>query len=826
MLYTSGSTGTPKGCQLEHGNLVAFCHWYQRHYGLTAADRVAAYASYGFDACMMDLYPALTCGACVHIIGDDIRLNLPDLNDYFNEQGITHSFITTQVGYQFATNVENHSLRCFAVGGEKLSALNPPTNYKMYNGYGPTECTIFTTNYWVKDYEMDIPIGKPLDNLRLYIVDKQFNRLPLGAAGELWVTGPQVSRGYLNRPEKTAETYLKNPFSDDPKHARVYRTGDIVRYLPDGNIQFVGRKDGQVKIRGFRIEMKEVEAVIRQYPGIKDVTVQAFDYENGGKYIAAYIVSDSKVDVKDLNAFIGQQKPPYMVPAATMQIDSIPLNQNQKVNRKALPAPVIQASDREYVAPANDTEQLFCRIFSEILSMDKIGATDNFFELGGTSLMVTRVIIEADKAGMHVAYGDVFANATPRLLTALVTGSTVISTDEEDITNFDYSAIDKVLENNTLDNFRNGERQQLGNALLTGATGYLGIHVLKELIDSDAEKIYCLVRGKDMDSAEHRLKTLLFYYFESTYDELFDQQRLNVILGDVTDDLNAVVNAKIDTVFNCAAVVKHFSEGTEIEDVNIGGAQRCVDFCVANNARLVHISTASTRGLNVNASMAPDYIFTEQKLYGGQYLGNQYIHSKFLAERVVLQAVAEHGLSAKVIRVGNLAARTTDGEFQINFSTNAFMGRIKVYNMLGCFPYSLYEKKVEFSPINEVAHAIILLSSTPKECCVFHAYNNHTQFLGDVLSGLSNLGTDIRLVEDSEYDATLEEAGNDPQKAKTLSSLLAYQDMSHGMKASDVTITNPYTTQVLYRLGFKWSATTWDYVDRMLNAIGGLGFFD
>ena len=825
MLYTSGSTGTPKGCQLEHGNLVAFCHWYQRHYGLTAADKVAAYASYGFDACMMDLYPALTCGACVHIIGDDIRLNLPDLNNYFNEQGITHSFITTQVGYQFVTNVENHSLRCFAVGGEKLSALNPPTNFKMYNGYGPTECTIFTTNYWVKDYEMDIPIGKPLDNLKLYIVDKQFNRLPLGAAGELWVSGPQVSRGYLNRPEKTAETYLKNPFSDDPKNARVYRTGDIVRYLPDGNIQFVGRKDGQVKIRGFRIEMKEVEAVIRQYPGIKDVTVQAFDYEKGGKYIAAYIVSDNEVDVKDLNAFIGQQKPPYMIPAATMQIDSIPLNQNQKVNRKALPTPVLQATDRDYVAPANSAEELFCRIFGEILAIDKIGATDNFFDLGGTSLMVTRVIIEADKQGVHVAYGDVFANATPRKLAALVTGNTNVSTEEEEIADFDYADINKVLEDNTLEEFSKGERLQLGNALLTGATGYLGIHVLKELIDSDAQEIYCMVRDKDLNGAEHRLKTLMFYYFENTYDELFGK-RLHIVLGDVTNDLTTLVQAKIDTVFNCAAVVKHFSEGTEIEDVNVGGAQRCVDFCVATGAKLVHISTASTRGLNVNSSMDPGYVFTEQRLYGGQYLGNQYIHSKFLAERAVLQAVAEKGLVAKVIRVGNLSARSTDGEFQINFSTNAFMGRIKVYNMLGCFPYSMYEQEVEFSPINEVARAIILLATTPTSCCVFHAYNNHSQFFGDVLSGLSNVGTDIRLVEDKEYEETLEQAGNDPQKAKMLSSLLAYQDMAHGMKAEFVNIANQYTSQVLYRLGFKWSATTWDYINRMLDAISGLEFFD
>ena len=327
LLYTSGSTGVPKGCQLTHGNLVAFCHWYQRFYGLKPEHRVAAYASYGFDACMMDLYPALTCGATVHIIAEEIRLDLMALNDYFEQNHITHSFMTTQVGYQFASNIENHSLKYLSTGGEKLASLTPPTGYKFNNVYGPTECTIFTTTYCVDKKLKDIPIGRPLDNMRLYIVDPQGHRLPVGAAGELWVSGPQVSRGYLNRPEKTAETYIGNPFAKEAKYARVYRTGDIVRYLPDGNIQFVGRRDGQVKIRGFRIELKEVEAVIREFPGIKDATVQAFEAEDGnGKFIAAYIVSDRQTDIEALNNFILDQKPPYMVPAVTMQIDAIPLN--------------------------------------------------------------------------------------------------------------------------------------------------------------------------------------------------------------------------------------------------------------------------------------------------------------------------------------------------------------------------------------------------------------------------------------------------------------------------------------------------------------------
>ena len=336
LLYTSGSTGVPKGCQLIHRNLVAFCHWYHRYYDLKPEHKVAAYASYGFDACMMDMYPALTCGATLHIVPEELRLDLIALNEYFEQNGITHSFMTTQVGYQFATSIENHSLQHLSTGGEKLASLTPPQGFRFYNGYGPTECTIFTTTYLVDKKMKEIPIGKPLDNMRLYIVDPQGHRLPVGAAGELWVAGPQVSRGYLNRPEKTAEVYITNPFTAEEKYARIYRTGDIVRYLPSGDIQFVGRRDGQVKIRGFRIELKEVEGIIREFPGIKDATVQAFDEEGGGKFIAAYIVSDNQVDIEALNNFIMEEKPPYMVPAVTMQIDAIPLNQNQKVNtRKA-----------------------------------------------------------------------------------------------------------------------------------------------------------------------------------------------------------------------------------------------------------------------------------------------------------------------------------------------------------------------------------------------------------------------------------------------------------------------------------------------------------
>ena len=832
LLYTSGSTGVPKGCQLEHGNLVCFCHWYQRYYDLKAGHHVAAYASYGFDANMMDMYPALTCGATVYIIPEELRLDLIALNDYFEQNQMTHSFMTTQVGYQFATSIENHSLKHLSVGGEKLVSLTPPSNVLLTNLYGPTESTVCITHFDVTKTIKDIPIGKALDNVKLYIVDAAGHRLPVGAAGELWVSGPQVTRGYLNRPEKTAEVYIDNPFSDEPKYSRIYRTGDIVRYLPEGDIQFVGRKDGQVKIRGFRIELKEVEAVIRQFPGIKDVTVQAFEYENGGKFIAAYIVSDKQVDIKELNAFIGQQKPPYMIPAATMQIDAIPLNQNQKVNRKALPAPVIQAADHEYVAPANEIEQQFCDIFRDIISMDKIGATDNFFDLGGTSLMVTKVIIEADKIGYHVAYGDVFTHPTPRLLAQFVSGDAPIDNTDVEVSSFDYTGIDALLQHNNVETFLKGEWQPLGNVLLTGATGYLGIHVLRELIETDATTITCLVRGKDLPTAEHRLKNLLFYYFEKSFKELFGT-RILVVAGDVTQDLTTLTSesspltSKIDTVFNCAANVKHFSKGTDIEDVNIGGAQRCVEFCLKSGARLVHVSTTSIAEIWIDhgdGSQVP--MLTERKLWFGQFLDNRYIHSKFLAERLVLDAVAHHGLSAKIMRVGNLASRSYDGEFQANFNSNSFMGRLKVFYTLGCCPYDGYDEITEMSPIDETAKAVVLLATTPKECTVFQPFNNHTELLGDVLQLMNKVGKEIRFVENDEFEKALAEAGQDPEKAKLLSAMMAYQDMTHGQKAVLIDRDNRYTCAVLHRLGFHWSDTAWDYVERLLTAISGFGYFD
>ena len=830
LLYTSGSTGVPKGCMLEHRNLMNFCAWYRNFYQLTEKSRVAAYASYGFDANMMDMYPALTTGACVCIIPEETRHDMSLLNSFITDNKVTHSFMTTQVGVMFAKNFPgNPSIKYLSTGGEKLISMDPPS-YNFYNGYGPTECTIFTTIFKVNKKEPNIPIGQPLSNVRLYVVDTQGRRLPAGAVGELWVTGPQVSRGYLNRPEKTAETYIPNPFAKEYPYDRVYRTGDIVRYRMDGNIEFVGRNDGQVKIRGFRVETKEVEAVIREFPGVTDVTVQPFDNPSGGKFIAAYIVCDGDLDKKALTDFILQRKPPYMVPAAFTKLKAIPLNVNQKVDRKALPEPEMSASG-EFVPPEGEIETALCEIFAEVVGVDRVGATDNFFDMGGTSLMVTNVLVSAEKRGLKFSYAEVFVYPTPRAMAAFLSGTVEKPAKKEDeVTSYDYSAIDALLAGNTLEAFLKGKRQPLGkNILLTGATGFLGIHVLRELVEQTGGDtiIWCLLRGKGSISAEQRLKGMLVYYFEKKYRQLVGG-RIRLIQGDITDkavfDGILAAGTKIDMVVNCAANVKHFSKGDDILRVNYYGVQNLVDFCLATGARLLQVSTESVGGMTEGP--VPK-VMDEQMLFFGQNTDNQYVVSKFLAERCILEKVAEGSLHAKIARVGNLSPRAVDGEFQVNFNSNASMGRMKAYRMMGAVPYPLLESRMEFSPIDEVAHAVVLLAGTPEANCVFHVSNDHLLPMDDILSRLhKDDGSPLDYVEMDEFARRMDEAGADPEKARILSSIVAYNQAEGQVQMVENLAENTYSMNVLHRLGFRWNETSSDYVDMIFEMLDSFRFFN
>ena len=848
IIYTSGSTGRPKGVMLHHKGICneLFAHPlnFRNWTVMQEVKCILGLATISFDASVEEIGIPLYNGLTLALANDEIT-NDPILLAEFMVENHVGMFQGTpsRLMQLYESDIFRKALsgcRIIELGGEKFSdsqlrELQKTTNAHLFNSFGPTETTVESNSHEVT-HDDHVTIGRPLVNVTEYIVDADMNRVPVGVVGELLIGGAQVGLGYNNLPDKTREAFIPNPFKVDgsPADTILYRSGDYARWDEHGYVTILGRTDNQVKLRGLRIELGEIESVIAQQEGIGQVVVMIRKI-NGKEHLCAYFTANHPVDIEELKAEISKSLTQYMVPTAYLQLDKMPTTPSGKTDMKALPEPTLSVST-EYVAPEGELEKQLCDIFANILQVERVGATDDFFELGGTSLVVTRLIIDIDKIGHHLAYGDVFDHPTPRQIAALLTGTSAVGASsadkgslESEVKDFDYTAIDQVLAGGTLDAFREGTPLTLGNVLLTGATGYLGIHLLHELISSDAETITCLVRAKDQAGAQKRLQQLLYYYFASAYRDLFESGRLRVVKGDVTDDLCSLLDGDAvgtDTVFNCAAIVKHFSKDNDIEHVNVDGTQRCVDFCLKAGAKLIQVSTVSVSGFLTHGESADDAFLTEQRLFMNQYLGNQYTLSKYLSERIVLDAVATKGLVGKVMRVGNLAARSTDGEFQVNFRTNSFAGTMRAYSLLGCCPYDSFTAPVEFSPINEVAHAICLLATTPRECCMFHPYNNHSVFLGDVLGELEKVGTPVRMVEQDEFLQTLDQVKSDPAKAERLQSLMAYSDVTHGHQAVTVKETNDYTMQVLYRQGFFWSPTSWDYVDRFFEAIAGFGFFD
>lgn len=831
LIYTSGSTGKPKGVMLRHAGICNYLtdHPVNRHVHALVTDAHAflSVTTVSFDMSLKEIGTTLFNGLTL-VFADENQANNPVLLTALFERTRADAFNATpsrMLQYMELPAFCEALSGCKVVmcGGEKypdglLERLRRITRARIFNTYGPTEITVSSNAKELTD-ATEISIGRPLLNYREYIVDCDGNELPAGVVGELYIGGPGVALGYNNLEEMTRERFIEY------NGGRVYKSGDYARWTPQGDVVVLGRTDNQVKLRGLRIELGEIEASIVRVEGIRNAVVMIRKI-HGGEHLCAYFTADRTVDIAALKEELKTTLAPYMVPTAYLQMESMPLTPNGKTDLKALPEPQLFLAGRGEAA-ANEVEARFCRIFAEILGMNEVGATDSFFDLGGTSLAVARIIIEANKSGYEVAYGDVFSHPSPRALASMFRTEEQKSVSDPEIEKYDYDSLQPILDANTLENFRKGESQPLGDILLTGATGFLGIHLLKEFLDTRPGKVYCLLRGKVDFTPEMRLKTVLFYYFDKSFDGLFGT-RIIPVEGDVTSlqSLESLKDKGISTVVNCAANVKHFSKGTDIEDVNIGGAANLAAFCLQTGARLVHVSTMSVGGMSVDGNPAPGTHLKENMLYFGQFISNKYIHSKFIAERLILEKIRDCGLNAKIMRVGNLSARNSDGEFQINYSTNTFMGRLKSYRLIGKCSYEQLDAPMEFSPIDEVAKAILLLATTPKECCVFHPYNHHFILSGDIFAEMEYAGFRVEAVEASEFEAALAEAEADPHKARILSSMIAYQNMAHGRTAVPIAKDNAYTMQVLYRLGYRWPVTSWDYVTRFLMSLQGLGFFD
>lgn len=404
VIYTSGSTGKPKGAMNTHKGICNRLLWMQEAYKLTAGDRVLQKTPFSFDVSVWEFFWPLITGACLVMAQPAGHQDRDYLIDLIRRQQITTLHFVPSMLQIFleGPGVEScHSLKRVICSGEALPLalqhrfFSQFNHVELHNLYGPTEAAIDVTFWACQSHNSSaiVPIGRPIANTQIYILDSHRQPVPLGVPGELYIGGDGLARGYLNRPELTAEKFIPNPFSKGVP-GRLYKTGDLARYLPNGTIEFLGRLDHQVKIRGFRIELGEIEAALNTHPKVKETVVIVQENQEKECRLIAYLVGESEAEItpKDLRNFLQSQLPDYMIPAAFVFLEAFPLTPNGKLDRQGLPAPEISQNPLDYVPPRTAIEETLAGICADILKLEKVGIHDNFFELGGHSLLATQVI--------------------------------------------------------------------------------------------------------------------------------------------------------------------------------------------------------------------------------------------------------------------------------------------------------------------------------------------------------------------------------------------------------------------------------------------------
>ena len=426
VIYTSGSTGQPKGVKITHGSLLNLVYWHQQAFSLSSADRATQVTSPAFDATGWELWPYLTSGASVYLPDEDTRVVPLLLRDWLLHNSITISFLPTALAESLIVMnwPEETSLRFLLTGADTLHHYPPVTlPFAFVNNYGPTEATVVATSGRVSptlQAETAPSIGRPIANTQIYILNEHLQHVPIGTPGELYIGGAGLAQGYLHRPQLTAERFISHPFSADP-NARLYKTGDIARYLADGQIVFMGRTDHQVKIRGYRIELDEIIAALNEHPAVQTSIVVAREDTPDDKRLVAYIVLIEGIPVtaSSLRETLAIHLPDYMLPTAFIPLETLPLTPNGKIDRAMLPPPDTTNTIRDdtFVAPSTPMEERVAPIVASLLNLEEIGVEDNFFMLGGHSLLGTQLIMRiSDTFGVDLPLRALFDAPTVREL--------------------------------------------------------------------------------------------------------------------------------------------------------------------------------------------------------------------------------------------------------------------------------------------------------------------------------------------------------------------------------------------------------------------------
>ena len=752
VIYTSGSTGRPKGVALtRHGVLnlhAASTQWAD----YKPQDVCVSITTVAFDIFFIDTLLPLLYGATVALCDED-EMRRPDL--------LAQVMRKTQATFLQATPSRMRmllestqfkkaaaQLTRVACAGEHfpytlLTQLRRVTRARILNGYGPSETTVYST---VKDltHAKKITIGKPIANTQIYLLDAFMQPVPVGVVGELYIAGDGVGIGYIARLQLTQECFL--PDICNPAKT-MYKTGDLGVFCENGEIELLGRVDHQIKLHGLRIELGEIEAKLRSHPLVQNAVVHMFTAD-GEQYLCAYLACAQAVDPAQIRLYLTQSLPAYMVPAAFVQMEALPMTPNGKVDKNALPPPQFAAVQTIRTPPQTAVQKKVALAWTKVLNLQDVCLEDDFFALGGDSLDVIRVQALLSKSNIELPTQVFFDCRTLLAVCTSIEGGTGI----------------------TKRRVARGVKQlpQLitplpgalnATVLLTGATGYLGVHILYGLYKRKC-KVVCLVRAGSAAQAKAKIAQSVQYFYPAEATQIL--QQVEVALGDLSDAHPFVnVPGNVKTCIHCAAVTDHYGFAAHFKEINVRGTQKVVQWCLQYGVQLLHISTMSVLGQQLHKKSSIAKTYTESDFEIGQVIeDNEYVKSKYLAERAVYLGM-QKGLHARIFRVGNLTARFCDGVFQQNPYRNAFFNAISMLHTLRAVPQGIAEALFDITPVDLCAEAILALSAQADTQYVYHVYNPGKHTLRHILQAATNTAMEpVQVLADAQVEALIAQLEN------------------------------------------------------------------
>ena len=835
IIYTSGSTGLPKGVVLKHQSLTNLCSYLNKNVEFLHEDceykNMASVTTVSFDIFVFETLVCLQRGLRIILANEDEQRIPQHLNELIKKNNVQLIQMTPSRMQIFLDNIDEipnlNQLKYVTLAGEALplrlrDELLKLGVKKVYNGYGPSETTVFSTFTDVTKMN-EINIGIPISNTQIYILDRNLNIVPIGVAGELYISGDGVGLGYLNREDLTNERYINNPFFSN---SVMYKTGDICKYDNNGQIYYLERADNQVKIRGLRIELEEIENKMLEYPGIKKAKVIKQTIGNR-EIISAYYIASKRIRITELRKHLYIKLPNYMIPSYFTALDDFPYTPNGKIDKKSLPIPngILQSEKNNYIAPKTDLEIKLVSIWENILNMKPIGIKDNFFELGGDSILAMNLNVQLLKITNKITYSDIFAYPTIMQLAEKIEEKISNEKEEKDLTylNKKYGKI--LNENMNIPLVINENKCE--NILLTGVTGFLGIHILDEFLKKENGKIYVIIRKDPGQTINDKLINKLHYYFNEKYDK-YVNNRIITLEGDISksgfglnqEELFKLGNS-VDLIINSAAKVSHYGNYQEFYNTNVKSVEKIIDFANAFKKKIFHISTLSVSGNSlvdeyyVEQKIKKEIDFCEDNFYIGQSFENVYIRSKFEAEKRILDAI-QKGTDAYILRVGNLMPRREDGKFQENISENAYITRLKTFIKIGYLPQYLKDGYLEFTPIDSTAQAIMsIVKHTNTQNRIYHVFNHNHVYLKDLLKEINS----IKIITDDEFKEKIKSILKSSD-LNVINTLLNDLDKNLNLNYnSNIKIKSKHSIELLKQYGFEWPIIDKNYINYILELI-------